>query len=123
VGHRDKVNEVASRVDTPEPPERRKSERFPIHLDLQYRAVNRIADTSEGVGRILDISSGGVLFSAQEQIGNGLPLEVSVCWPARLDGNCPLKLVAVGRVVRSEGCRTALRFERYEFRTRRLRVV
>jgi hypothetical protein len=46
-------------------------------------------------------------------------VELSVNWPARLDGTCALKFVALGRVVRSEANRAAVRIERYEFRTRR----
>jgi len=45
-------------------------------------------------------------------------VEIAVNWPARLDGTCPLKFVATGRVIRSEPDRAAVRIERYEFRTR-----
>jgi len=45
-------------------------------------------------------------------------VEVSVNWPARLDGICALQFVAMGRVVRADGDRAAVRIERYEFRTR-----
>jgi len=45
-------------------------------------------------------------------------VELSVNWPARLDGTCALQFVATGRVVRSELNRAAVRIERYEFKTR-----
>jgi hypothetical protein len=45
-------------------------------------------------------------------------VELSVSWPAMLDGICPLQFVATGRVVRSEAQRAAVRIERYEFKTR-----
>ena len=45
-------------------------------------------------------------------------LEVSVNWPVALDGTCPLKLVAVGYVVRSTGDIAVLGFEKYQFKTR-----
>ena len=45
-------------------------------------------------------------------------VELSVSWPAMLDGVCPLQFVATGRVVRSEAQRAAVRIERYEFKTR-----
>ena len=44
-------------------------------------------------------------------------VEISVNWPARLDGTCPLKLVATGRMVRADADKAAVRIERYEFRT------
>jgi hypothetical protein len=45
-------------------------------------------------------------------------VELSVNWPARLDGVCLLQFVATGRVVRSEAERAAVHIERYEFKTR-----
>lgn len=48
----------------------------------------------------------------------GRMVEISVNWPARLGGSCPLKFVATGPVVRSEPDKAAIRIEKYEFRTR-----
>jgi hypothetical protein len=50
-------------------------------------------------------------------------VELSVNWPARLDGTCPLKFVATGRIVRSENDRAAVQIDRYEFRTRGTRAA
>jgi hypothetical protein len=71
-----------------------------------------------GTGRTLNIGSGGVLFTTEEKLPLGRTVELSVNWPAMLDGTCPLKFVAVGRVVRAEEDIAAVRIERYEFRTR-----
>jgi hypothetical protein len=71
-----------------------------------------------GVGQTLNIGSGGILFTTQEKLPTGRMVELSVNWPARLDGTCPLKFVAVGRVIRAEADRAAVRIERYEFKTR-----
>jgi hypothetical protein len=71
-----------------------------------------------GAGKTLNIGSGGVLFTTEEKLPLGRPVEISVNWPARLGGTCPLKFVAMGKVVRSEAARAAVRIERYEFRTR-----
>jgi hypothetical protein len=46
-----------------------------------------------------------------------------VSWPVLLNQSCPLKLVASGRVVRSDQNCTAIRMDRYEFRTQGTRVV
>ena len=110
------MNSIASWVD-PQPlmRERRSSNRFPFRQELRYQVG---ADKSERVGQTIDMSSSGILFSAQEEVQPGRKIQVSVCWPARLDGTCPLQLVAVGWVVRSEGRVTALRIGRYEFHTR-----
>jgi hypothetical protein len=71
-----------------------------------------------GTGKTLNIGSGGVLFTTEDELPLGRTVELSVNWPARLDGTCPLKFVAVGRVVRTEAVIAAVRIERYEFRTR-----
>jgi hypothetical protein len=70
------------------------------------------------VGRTLNIGSGGILFTTEERLPMGRPVEVSVNWPVRLDGTCPLQFVAVGKVVRSENTAAAVQIERYEFKTR-----
>jgi hypothetical protein len=64
------------------------------------------------------MGSSGILFTTEEKLTLGKVVEVSVNWPARLDGGCPLQFVATGRVVRAEADRAAVRIERYEFKTR-----
>jgi hypothetical protein len=64
------------------------------------------------------MGSSGILFTTEEKLVLGRMVEVSVNWPARLDGVCPLQFVVTGRVVRSDSDRAAVRIERYEFKTR-----
>jgi hypothetical protein len=71
-----------------------------------------------GSGTTLNIGSSGILFTTEEKLPLGRTVELSVNWPARLGGTCPLKFVAIGRVVRSEDHRAAVRIDRYEFKTR-----
>ena len=100
--------------------ERRSSRRFPIEQDVCYRTLdNKVAVPESGTGKTVDISSGGILFGTEQRLRSGKRVEVSVNWPAQLDGGCPLKFVAVGRVVRVEETRAAMSIEQYEFRTRR----
>ena len=70
-----------------------------------------------GVGRTVDMSSSGVLFTAQQPLFPGRRLEISVSWPAQLDNKCPLKLVARGKIIRSEAGKVAIEIQQYEFRT------
>ena len=74
--------------------------------------------TVSGVGSTLNIGSGGILFTTKDKLPLGQMVELSVSWPAMLDGICPLQFVATGRVVRSEAQRAAVRIERYAFKTR-----
>ena len=100
--------------------DRRGTTRFPLCEEVKYKLLHGKISTS-GAGRTLNIGSGGVLFTTEERLPMGRMVELSVNWPARLDGTCPLKFVAVGRVIRSESDKAAVRIERYEFRTRSLR--
>ena len=99
--------------------ERRAAIRFPVEEEVQYKVINCRTDTVSGSGTTLNIGSGGILFSTEDKLPLGHTVELSVNWPARLDGTCPLKFVAVGRVVRSEHDQAVVRIERYEFKTRR----
>jgi PilZ domain len=100
-------------------PERRGTGRFPVREGVRYRVVqSRTESKVSGCGTTLNIGSGGVLFTTEEHLTIGRTVELSVNWPAMLDGTCPLQFVATGRVVRSEGQRAAVRIERYEFKTR-----
>ena len=101
-------------------PERRGTNRFPVREEVRYRVVQPRAAKVSGCGTTLNIGSGGILFTTEDKLPLGRTVELSVNWPARLDGTCPLQFVATGRVVRSEVQRAAVRIERYEFKTRSL---
>jgi hypothetical protein len=98
--------------------DRRGTIRFPVQEDLRYRIVKGKSLKIAGSGTTLNIGSRGILFTTQEKLPMGCMAEISVNWPARLDGTCPLQFVAQGRIVRSEDSRAAVKIERYEFRTR-----
>jgi hypothetical protein len=104
------------------PMERRGTNRFPVQQDVRYRVIQSRTDKISGSGTTLNMGSSGILFTTDERLALGRMVEVSVNWPARLDGVCPLQFVATGRVVRSESNRAAVRIERYEFRTRSMQT-
>ncbi|SRR5260370_10946033 len=99
--------------------DRRASVRFPVSLEVRYSVVGRRGPVETGSGRTIDMSSSGLSFAADRTLSIGQKLDLSIDWPARLDGDVRLQLVASGVVVRSSGAVTALRIERHEFRTRR----
>lgn len=102
--------------------EKRSNGRFPLREEASYREVQSRSPAVSGVGETLNMASGGILFTTREKLPVGRTVEVAVNWPAKLGGTCPLKFVAVGRVVRSEDTCAALRIQRYEFRTRSMRA-
>jgi PilZ domain len=100
--------------------ERRSSKRFPIEQEVSYRTLDtRVASPESGIGKTINISSRGVYFATEQRLRPRKRVEISVNWPAVLDGGCLLKFVAVGRVVRAEDTCAAISIEQYEFRTRR----
>ncbi len=103
--------------------ERRGTSRFPLKEDVRYRVVQSKHQQVTGSGTTLNIGSGGILFTTEDKLPLGRTVELSVNWPARLDGTCPLQFVATGRVVRAEVDRAAVRIERYEFKTRAARAA
>jgi len=71
-----------------------------------------------GVGRTVNISSGGVLVDTANSLPAGVEVELSIAWPAILNGVAALKLHVIGQTVRVQGNCTAVVIRRYEFRTR-----
>lgn len=108
---------MAKRKKQDEHVDRRTKRRFGIEQGLRYKLLygSRVAEA--GNGRTLNISSSGVWFTTEGVLSTGLPVELSMSWPARLNDVCPMKLMIYGCVVRSDGDGTALAIERYEFRT------
>jgi len=98
--------------------DRRENNRFPVCAEVKYRLLQAKTVQLTGAGKTVNISSGGILFTTNDQLQPGRMVELSVNWPARLAGTCLLQLVASGRVVRAELGMAAVRIERYEFKTR-----
>ncbi len=97
--------------------ERRSADRFPIEQDVRYRLMTRKQDSEAGLGKTVNMSSSGILFSTEMDLPLGRQIEVAVAWPAQLNNKTPLKLVARGRVVRVDERTAALEIQHYEFRT------
>jgi hypothetical protein len=99
--------------------ERRSCNRLPVEREVKYKifeghnSVIRV-----GLGKSLNMSSSGVLFTTESILREGAQVELAVSWPALLDNVLPLKLVACGRLVRSEGTQAAMSIVKYEFKTR-----
>ena len=97
--------------------DRRTSDRFPIERELRFKVQNKKNGEESGVGRTLNMSSTGVLFTTDQLLLPGRRVEVSISWPAQLNSRCALRLVARGRVVRFEDGRAAMEIHQYEFKT------
>jgi hypothetical protein len=84
---------------------------------LRYRVLSKKASHEQGEGETVNMSSTGILFTTQQNLIPGRVVEIAMNWPAQLNNDTPLRLVARGRVVRSELGTAAIEIQRYEFRT------
>jgi hypothetical protein len=103
-------------------PDRRANSRYPVQEQVTYRIIHSRTAPVTGIGASVNICSGGILFTTHQKLEVGRTVEVAVNWPAKLGGTCPLRFVAVGRVVRSNDDMAAVRIQRYEFKTRSIKT-
>ncbi len=98
---------------------RRLARRYSLQLELGWKLLGRNRVRETGTGHTVNLSSDGILVDV-----GVLPvrtnIELSISWPALLDSTIPMRLVAWGKVVRSNGNGSAIEIAKHEFRTRRL---
>jgi hypothetical protein len=97
--------------------QRRSADRFPMDREIRYRVLERKSTEPFRLGKTVNMSSNGVLFTTDQFLNPGRYLELSISWPAQLDSKVALKLVARGRVVRTNQDAAAVQIHQYEFRT------
>ena len=95
--------------------ERRSRLRFPVVREIRYKSLWKCSDL-QGRGETINISSSGALFTTEQELSEGLKVEVTIPWPIQFNEMASLKLVAQGIIVRAEPATAAVRFERHEFR-------
>lgn len=93
--------------------ERRSSLRFHIERTVRCKSGNRVPR----FGRTIDISRRGVSFTIEDPPALGQPVELTVDWPVRLNGQTRVNLVIFGRVVRHSPSSAVVAITRHEFRT------
>jgi hypothetical protein len=97
--------------------DRRTADRFPIEREVRYKVLSKRSNEEAGLGKTINMSSSGVLFTSEHALLPGKRVEVAISWPAQLNNKTALKLVARGRVVRCDNGKAALEIQQYEFRT------
>jgi hypothetical protein len=96
--------------------ERRQDRRYDLKLELRWKTIQQRQATESGVGHTLDLSSGGVRFTAGSDLPMGSNVALSIMWPALLNNVVPMKLAIQGEVVRSAKGWAAVRILNHEFR-------
>ena len=93
---------------------------FPVALDIHYRGSSGRPGAVEGSGRTLWMSSEAMIFQSDGPIPAGTELEISVCWPARLNDCVRLQLWIRAYVLYNLDHGVKAEIRKYEFRTRSL---
>ena len=98
--------------------ERRASRRYPIDLSASYEVPFQDGPSASGNGRVINISSGGLLLYSEHPLEKGREIRLRIDWPALLNNVVPLTLRIVGQTVRTEGNCTGVKILKSEFRIR-----
>ncbi len=89
---------------------------YPVTMELRYKIAARTPRV--GMGQTSRMSTSEVVFTADQPLDPGAKIEISIAWPALLNGRVALQLVVAGDVVGSRGSLTTVRIRKYHFRTR-----
>jgi hypothetical protein len=96
--------------------ERRAKSRYPLEWTVRYQTMGTASPVA-GVGRTVNVSSGGALIACSSNIREGIRIRAVIEWPSLLNGTTPLQLITIGTVVRRLNSGLAIAFEGYQFRT------
>jgi hypothetical protein len=95
--------------------ERRAERRYAIQARVEYKlSLGRKAAPGK-VGRLVNISRGGLLFECAEAIPPGTGISLDVEWPTDA---LRIALHVTGQIVRSQHARAAVKISRSSFRVR-----
>ena len=94
--------------------EQRSRSRYEIALEVRCQ----LPDSGETLtGKTCDLSSNSIRFQVKTTFLPGTKLQLHIKWPFLLADVCPLQLVILGQVIRSDRTGTAVIMKRHEFRT------
>ncbi len=96
--------------------ERRLADRYPVDVDLSYKILGTPHAGDSGFGRVVNLSSNGLIAECQPALQAGLDVELVITWPAQHGKGVGIKLHATAHTVRTDGTRTGLRIDESAFR-------
>ena len=93
--------------------EQRRNQRFELKLPFE---IIRMGTNTRMVGETKNVSSSGVLFTANASVAVGEPIEYFITFPKPANSRSEVKLRCVGTVLREDAeLKFAATLERYEF--------
>jgi hypothetical protein len=91
--------------------ERRRAHRVPVDCPIRYVTAAQVA----GVGHTIDLSANGISFTTEVHLAAEEQVTLHIAWPIRLEGDVPVELRALGRLVRAEDMKAAMEFGTVSF--------
>jgi len=93
--------------------EQRRNQRFELKLPFE---IIRMGTNTKMVGETKNVSSSGVLFTANTSVPVGEPIEYFITFPKQPNSRAEVRLRCVGTVLREDPeLKFAATLERYEF--------
>jgi hypothetical protein len=86
-----------------------------VRLECLTRYETATTPKKIGMGHTVDMSRSGISFTTESLLDENSKVTLSVAWPVTLEGDIRVELHAVGRLVRAEATRAALRLETMNF--------
>ncbi len=96
--------------------ERRSHRRYEIETEVHYAIASERQPLHYGTGRMVNLSSGGLLFETQEKLSVGVEVQVFLTWPSRTRNQQPFRVCIEGEVVRVKNKRVAVKILSYDYR-------
>ena len=92
---------------------RRRSSRYPVNLELEFRLFDGNGICKTGKGRILNLSEEGVCFRSDEALPSGLNIELCIPWP--FSTLAAVRLQISGQTIRNDRDCCAVKIVRDRF--------
>lgn len=99
--------------ERPQAIDRRRNRRFRIAVPVEY-----VLRDCRGLAITRDMSSRGIFIKTDRVLKVGKRVRLLIDWPVELDGGTPLRLVVVGKILRSGRSGTAVSVLQHEYRLR-----
>ncbi len=96
--------------------ERRSHRRYAIEAEVRYRIARQGRPVQEGTGYVINLSTGGVLFEAQDALPVGIEIELFIPWPSDRHSTTRSMLCITGKIVRVERKQVAVEILHYAYR-------
>lgn len=98
--------------------DRRMHRRYPVDSQVEYKVVRSRELIETGFGRVLNLSSGGILFESDCPLLAGVNVELIIAWPSQVSA-IRFQAHVIGYIVRAQGNCAAVRILHQVFRCNR----